>query len=158
MPRALAAGHAEGLAQMQQATAAMNTALGEFKTECAGLRRQCESFCVEIALAIAKQLTGDPAVRAKFVRRAVANALKVLAPALPAAICLNPADRKLVAGARLGVPIKIDETMPSGQVRVEAGRLLVEADIDQAFERIESAIIDLKTRRGCAKPARKRKR
>jgi flagellar biosynthesis/type III secretory pathway protein FliH len=153
-----AKGHSEGRAEMHQAAAALTGGLEEFTTECDGMRRQCESFCVEIALAIAKRLVGDPAMRAKFVSRAVTDALKVLAPAPPSAIFLNPADHKLVKSALSGRALKIDETLPPGRARVEAGRLLVEADIEQAFERIESALVDVKTRRGCAKPARKRKK
>lgn len=152
----LAAGHAEGLAQMTEAAAGLTAALKEFKTECAGLRRKCEAFCVEIALAIARRVVGDAAVRAKFVSRAVTTAIKVLAPAAPSAIYLNAADRKLIKNSLPGLTLKIDETLPPGRTRVEAGRLLVEADIEQAFRRIESAVGDVKTRRGCAIPVRKR--
>lgn len=147
---AVAEGRAEGFAQMRQAAAALTNALAGFEDERAGLARECESFCVDISLAAVARLMETSAARAEFVTRAIAAALKVLAPAPPSAIFLNPADRALVQDAFAGLALKDDETLAPGQARVEAGRLLVEAGIEQAFEQIKSAVLEVRTRRNGA--------
>ena len=104
-------------------------------------------------MAVVARLVEASAVRAEFVARAVAAALRVLAPEPPSAIFLNPADRKLAQDAFAGLPLKDDETLASGHARVEAGRLLVEAGIEPAFEQIKAALLEVETRRGRAEGA-----
>jgi hypothetical protein len=77
----------------------------------------------------------------------VAKAVEVLAPEPPQAVYLNPADRALIGGALDGLPIKDDSSLAPGHSRVEAGRLVVEGGIDQAFEQIKSAVLDARERR-----------
>jgi hypothetical protein len=49
-----------------------------------------------------------------------------------------------------GLPLQDDENLASGSARVEAGRLLVQSSIDEAFERIRTAILELKAKRQAA--------
>ena len=82
--------------------------------------------------------------------RSVKCALKALAPENPSAIFLNPKVSKHVAVATEGLPLRDDENLSTGSARVEAGRLLVESSIDEAFEQIRTAVLELKANRQSA--------
>jgi flagellar assembly protein FliH len=143
----LAQGRAEGLDEIKRAGAALGAAAEQLEAERAALAAGAEAFCVEVALAIVARLVEADAVRAEFVGRAARLALKALAPEAATAIFLNPADRAIAGPQLKGLPLKDDETLAPGHVRVEAGRLLVEGAIDKAFDEIRSAVIDVKSRR-----------
>ena len=140
-------GRAEGLAEMQQLAAALGEAFAGFEAEHAALVREAEALCVDLALAIVARLVETNAVRAEFVSRTARASLKVLAPEAPAVIFVNPSDRKLSGKALERLTVRDDDTLVSGSVRVEAGRLLVEGGIDLAFEQIRSAVVEVKNRR-----------
>lgn len=140
----LAHGRDEGLAQVRQVAQTLSEALALMDEERANLARECESFCVDLSLAIVARLVEADTVRADFVSRAIVAALKVLAPQPPSAILMNPADRLLARGALEGLPVHDDETLSPGRTRVETGRLLVEAGIEEAFAQIKSAILEVK--------------
>ena len=48
------------------------------------------------------------------------------------------------------LPLRDDENLSNGDARVEAGRLLVQGSIDEAFEQIRNAILELKVNRQAA--------
>jgi flagellar biosynthesis/type III secretory pathway protein FliH len=148
-----AAGHAEGQAGMLATAAALGAALADFNEQRGTLTRECEQFCVDIALAVVARIVDESPVRAEFVTREIAKALKLLAPEAPTAIYLNPDDHKLTKGAFDGLPLKEDPTLESGNTRVEAGRLLVEAGIKPALEQIKSAVLEVKKQRTQPKTA-----
>ena len=111
---------------------------------------EAEAFCVDVALAIVARLVATNSARTEFVVSSVQSALKTLAPENPTAVYLHPTVRKRVARAMNGLPLNDDENLASGSARVEAGRLLVQSSIDEAFERIRSAILELKAKRQAA--------
>ena len=45
------------------------------------------------------------------------------------------------------LPLKEDATLAPGTSRVEAGRLLVESSLDEAFAQVRAAVIEIKTKR-----------
>ena len=143
----LAAGHEEGRGEMLRSAEALGAALAEFNEQRATLSRECEQFCVDLALAIVARIVDESPIRAEFVTREVSKALKLLAPDPATEIHLNPDDYKLAKDAFAGLPLKDDPTLTSGHVRVEAGRLLVEAGIEPAFEQIKSAVLEVKKQR-----------
>lgn len=153
----LAAGHEEGRAGIVLTAEALGAALAEFKEQRATLTRECEQFCVDLALAIVSRIAETSPVRAEFVTREVAKALKVLAPEAATAIYLNPDDHKLAKDAFEGLPLKEDPRIPSGHSRVEAGRLLVESGIEPALEQIKSAVLEVKKQRTQPKAASAKK-
>lgn len=153
----LARGQAEGLAEVRRVAEALSQAIDDLNDERAALGAEAEQFCVELALAIAARLVETDKGRAEFVVRAAKAALKVLAPEPATAIFINPADRALAGNDLKGLPLKDNPTLAPGYVRVEAGRLLVESGIDKAFEEIKSTVIDVKTRRTRATPAKNRR-
>ena len=73
--------------------------------------------------------------------------LKALAPAAPSAVFLNPDDLKCVGKTMSELPLKEDATLAPGTSRVEAGRLLVESSLDEAFAQVRAAVIEIKTKR-----------
>jgi flagellar biosynthesis/type III secretory pathway protein FliH len=151
-------GRTEGLTAIQQLTAALGEAFAGFEAEHAALVREAEALCVDLALAIVARLVETNPVRAEFVSRTARASLKVLAPEPPAVIFVNPSDRKLNGKALAPLTVREDDTLASGCVRIEAGRLLVEGGIDLAFEQIRSAVVEVKSRRAAVKTTpRKRK-
>ena len=145
-------GHAAGLAEMHSADEALHSALGAFGLERAKVVAEAEAFCVDLALAIAGRLVEADKARAEFVHRSTQAALKALAPEAPTAVFLNPADLKCAAKAMSGLPLQEDETLAPGTSRVEAGRLLVESSIEEAFAQVRSAVIEIKSKRTGQKP------
>jgi flagellar biosynthesis/type III secretory pathway protein FliH len=143
-------GRAEGLIEMREAAAALNEALAQFGVQRQRIVAEAEAFCVDLALAIVARLVATNSARTEFVVSSVQSALKTLAPENPTAVYLQPAVRKRVARAMNGLPLNDDENLASGSARVEAGRLLVQSSIDEAFERIRSAILELKAKRQTA--------
>jgi|SRR5579872_3166523 len=140
-------GHADGLAEMQQAAAALRDALARFEAQCAQTLMEAEGFCVDLALAISARLAERDDIRAEFVLRSVRSALKALAPESPTAIFVHPTDHKLLARSLDDLPVRDDDTLTPGTSRVEAGRLLVQSSIEEAFEQIRVAVLELKTKR-----------
>lgn len=72
---------------------------------------------------------------------------------------LSPEDLKLAGKAMSSLPLQEDATLASGTSRVEAGRLLVESSMDEAFTQIRAAVIEVKTKRTTksnSSPAEKR--
>lgn len=140
-------GHAAGLAEMSTATEALRGTLDAFDRERANVVAEAEAFCVDLALAIVGRMVEADKVRAEFVRRSTQAALKALVPAAPTAIFLNPADLKCAGKALSNLPLHEDETLASGTSRVEAGRLLVESSIEEAFAQVRSAVVEIKVKR-----------
>jgi flagellar biosynthesis/type III secretory pathway protein FliH len=145
-------GQAEGLGMMNAAAEAMRSALGAFDLERAKVVAEAEAFCVDLALAIVGRIVEADNVQAEFARRSTVAALKALAPEPPTAIFLNPADLKSLGKAMSGLPLHEDETLARGASRVEAGRLLIESSIDEAFTQTRSAVIEIKAKRTGQKP------
>ena len=148
-----ARGHAAGLAEMNTAAAALRSALDAFGLERAQVVAEAEAFCVDLALAIVGRLIEADKARAEFVRRSTRAALKALAPEAPTAVFLNPADLKSAGKGMGGVPLHEDDTLAPGTSRVEAGRLLVESSIEEAFAQVRSAALEIKSKRTGQKPA-----
>jgi flagellar biosynthesis/type III secretory pathway protein FliH len=145
--KGLTAGQEEGRAAVLNTAQALGAALAEFNEQRTTLSRECEQFCVDIALAIVARIVDESPVRAEFVTREVTKALKVLTPEQPTAIYLNPDDHKLAKDAFADLPLHEDGNLVSGHARIEAGRLLVEAGIEPAFEQIKSAVLEMKKQR-----------
>lgn len=143
----IAKGHADGLAEMNGAAEALRGALDEFSLERANVVAEAESFCVNLTLAVVARLIDADETRAEFVRRSVAKALQALAPEAPTAVFLNPSDLKCVAETMSDLPLQEDATLASGTSRVEAGRLLVESTLEEAFNQLRSAVLETKLKR-----------
>jgi flagellar biosynthesis/type III secretory pathway protein FliH len=140
-------GHAEGLAEMREAASALREALTQFEIQRVQIVSEAEAFCVDLALAIVARLVEADSVRAEFVLRSVTSALKALAPENPTAVFLNPNVRRHLERAMEELPVREDESFALGSSRVEAGRLLVQSSIDEAFEQIRGAVLELKANR-----------
>jgi flagellar biosynthesis/type III secretory pathway protein FliH len=152
-------GHDAGLAEMNSAAEALRAALEAFEADRAKVVAEAESFCVDLVLAIVGRIIEGDKARAEFARRATQTALKALAPAPPTAVFLNPAELKLAGKAMSALPLQEDATLASGTSRVEAGRLLVESSMDEAFAQIRAAVVEIKTKRTTksdSSPAKKR--
>jgi flagellar biosynthesis/type III secretory pathway protein FliH len=142
-----AAGREQGLLKATEAAAALRQAFEQFSEWRAELLNQAETFCVELVLTILARLLDLNEGSAEFVTRTVQQAISVLAPELPQAIFVNPANSEFVASAFPEFQVHADDSIPPGGVRIEAGRLLVDADIKQAFEQIKSALLETHVRR-----------
>jgi len=127
------AGRIEGLAAAEPPVAAVAEALKQLEAERRQAAQQIESFGTDLATAIVERLVEVDSMRADFIARLVAIALKALAPQRPHVIYVNPADHALLNGRLKGLPIKDDETLAPGLARVEAGSLFVEGGIERAF-------------------------
>lgn len=149
------AGAVDGRERASRAAEAIEQGLEEIHRERERLAAEAESFCVDLALAIVSRLVEIDSVRADFVSRAVANALGALAPEEAEAIYLNPADREILGKKlkRKRLPIMDDAELAPGQVRVDAGRLMVQSAIDEAFAQLKTAVLETRTRK---KNSRKR--
>jgi flagellar biosynthesis/type III secretory pathway protein FliH len=143
-----AKGHADGLAEINLAKEALHNALDAFALERAKVVAEAESFCVDLALAIVARLVEADATRAEFVRHSIAKALQALAPEAPTAVFVNPADLKCIGSAVSDLPLHEDATLASGTSRVEAGRLLVESALDEAFNQLRTAVLETRGKRG----------
>ena len=143
----LQSGHAEGLEQMNRAATALRDAYDKLQFECARMRAEAEGFCVEIALAIVQHLAETDSVRTEFVVRSVKAAVEALAPEPPKAIFLHPDVRDRVEHALTDLPLRDDDNLADGSARVEAGRLLVQSSIEEAFAQIRDAVLELKANR-----------
>jgi len=143
-------GYADGLDEMRQAAISLREALAEFEVQCAQIVSEAEAFCVDLALAIVARLVEADSVRAEFVLRSVRLAIKALAPENPTAVFLSPKVRKHLKSAMEEFPVKEDDNLASGSARVEAGRLLVQSSIEEAFEQIRCAVLELKANRQAA--------
>ena len=152
-------GHEAGLAEMNSAADALRAALEAFEVDRTKVLTEAEAFCVDLVLAIVGRIIESDKARAEFARRATQAALKALAPAAPTAVFLSPEDLKLAGKAMSSLPLQEDATLASGTSRVEAGRLLVESSMDEAFTQIRAAVIEVKTKRTTksnSSPAEKR--
>jgi flagellar biosynthesis/type III secretory pathway protein FliH len=143
-------GHADGLAEVRLAAKALREALGQIEAQRAQIGSEAEAFCVDLALAIVARLVEADSVRAEFVLRSVKAALKALVPDNPTEVFLHPNDHKHLDRATKELPVRDDESLPTGSARVETGRLLVQSSIDKAFEQIASAVLELKANRQAA--------
>jgi flagellar biosynthesis/type III secretory pathway protein FliH len=149
----LARGHEAALAEMGPAADALRSALAALKLERDNAAAEAEAFCVELALAIVARIIDADKARAEFARRATEAALKALAPETPTAICFNPADLKALRKLMSDLPLQEDATLASGTSRVEAGRLLVESSLDEAFAQIRAVVGEIKSKRTVQRPA-----
>ena len=145
--RGFAAGRGEGLGEPAQAAAALRQALEDFTKWRDQLAGEAESFCVDLTLAIAARLIELDESRLDFIKRAIRAATSLLSPELPTAIFVNPANLNLVASVFSEIPVQAKDTIPPGGVRIEAGRLLVDSDVQLAFEQIKTAVLDTRVRR-----------
>lgn len=141
------AGRRQAIAQVEQSAAALREALEAFERERHETVCQAEKFCVDLVLAIISRLVEVDTVRSEFASRLVARGIEALAPEPPRAIYLNPADRALIASSFDALPLKDDPTLQPGHARIEAGRLVVEGGIEEAFQQIRYALIDVEERR-----------
>jgi flagellar biosynthesis/type III secretory pathway protein FliH len=142
-----AAGCDQGLAQAAEAAAVLRQAFEQFRQWRAELLNEAEAFCVELVLAIVARLVELNEDNVEFVTRTVRAAIDVFAPELPHAIFVNPANSALVASAFPQIKVCAEASIPPAGVRIEAGRLLVESNIQQAFEKIKSAVLETRDRR-----------
>jgi len=60
---------------------------------------------------------------------------------------MNPADLAFIELEVQGVEVKADENLAPGHARVDAGRLLVQGGIDEAFEQIKATVLSVRERR-----------
>ena len=74
--------------------------------------------------------------------------INLLAPEAPTAVFVNPADLKCIGSAVSDLPLHEDATLASGTSRVEAGRLLVESALDEAFNQLRTAVLETRGKRG----------
>lgn len=149
----IARGHAAGLAELNLAAESLRDALRAFELERANLPAEVEAFCADLALAIVTRIVAADKVRAEFIHHTTQAALKALAPEAPTAVFLNPADFKAAVRAMSDLPLREDATLAPGTSRVEAGRLLVESSIDEAFAQVRSAVLETKLKRTAKKSA-----
>jgi flagellar biosynthesis/type III secretory pathway protein FliH len=140
-------GRAQGLAEMREAAGALREALAQLDARQSRFAAEAEAFCVDLALAMVARLVEADGVRTEFVINSIRAALKALAPENPAAVHLHPEVRSRVARVMPELPLADDDSLATGSARVEAGRLLVESSIEEAFEQIRSAILELKANR-----------
>ncbi|HXW84645.1 MAG TPA: FliH/SctL family protein [Candidatus Binataceae bacterium] len=147
-------GRAEGQAEVTRLVDALSLALDQLAEERSNLVADTEKFCVDLSLAIAGRLIETSAAQTEFVSRTAKAALAVLAPQIPTAIFVNSADLEPLANALKSLPVKEDPSLNPGEVRVEAGRLVVEAGIQTAFETIKTSVLETAARR-TANPATK---
>jgi len=152
----IAKGHADGFAEMNAAAEALRGALNEFSLERTNVVAEVESFCVDLALAVVARLVEADETRAEFVRRSITKALQALAPEAPTAVFLNPSDLICVAQTMSDLPVQEDATLASGTSRVEAGRLLVESALDEAFNQLRNAVLETKLKRVRKKSAKRK--
>jgi len=143
-------GRAEGLAEMREAAVALRAALAQLEIQRTQFASEAEAFCVDLALAIVARMVAADSVRTEFVVNAVQSALKTLAPENSGAVYLHPETRKRVARVMAELPLRDDDSIATGSARVEAGRLLVESSIEEAFEQIRSSMLELKANRRAA--------
>jgi flagellar biosynthesis/type III secretory pathway protein FliH len=142
-----AAGCDQGIAQSAEAAAALREAFEQFSEWRAELLNEAEAFCVELVLAIVARLVELNEDSVEFVTRTVRAAIDVFAPELPHTIFVNPANSALVASAFPQIKVCAEASIPPAGVRIEAGRLLIESNIQQAFEKIKSATLETRDRR-----------
>ena len=145
-------GHAAGLAEITAAADALRHALDAFNASRAAVVAEAEAFCVDLALAIVARMVEAEQVHAEFVRRSVENGIKALTPETATAIFLNPSDLKCVRSAMKDFPLHEDDSLAPGSSRVEAGRLVIESSLNEAFAQLRSAVLEMKTKR--TKPKR----
>jgi flagellar biosynthesis/type III secretory pathway protein FliH len=145
--QALDEGRDAGLAELRSVVQALRAALDGNAQVRATLAEEAEAFAVELALAAVARLAAVDEVRADFIKRAIATALQTLSPQPPTEIVLNPADAAWAKAELADLPVRADETIAPGSVRIDAGRLLVESGIDQALEQIRSAVFATRARR-----------
>ena len=148
----LARGHAAGLTEMSAAADALRNALDDFNASRATVVAEAEAFCVDLALSIVARMVEADQVRTEFVQRAIQNGIKALMPEAPTAIFLSPADLKCVRSTLKDFPLHEDESLAPGSSRVEAGRLLIESSVNEAFAQLRSAVLEMKTKRTKPKP------
>lgn len=141
------AGREEGLVGVDALAAALREALVDLEGRRATLTVDAESFAVDLAIAVVERLVGTDKARLDFIKRATAAAVKALAPAMPTALFLNPSDAEHARAQLTDLPIRLDETMPTGAMRVDAGRFLVEGDLEEAFAQLRQTVFETKTRR-----------
>jgi flagellar biosynthesis/type III secretory pathway protein FliH len=146
-------GHAAGVDEMHAAADALRDALDAFNASRAKVVAEAEAFCVDLALSIVARMVDTDQVRTEFVQRSVQNAIKVLTPETPTAIFLSASDFKCVRSAMKDFPLHEDESLAPGSSRVEAGRLLIESSISEAFAQLRSAVLETKTKRTKPKSA-----
>jgi len=142
-----AAGRAAARGEIERALGALKDALDKLARERDALIEEAESFCVDLSLAIVSRLLEEDSVRADFVARAVSAAVKNLAPETPRAVYINPADLALVERELEGLAVTADEHLAPGHARVDAGRLLVDGGIDEAFVQLKSTVLSVRERR-----------
>lgn len=147
-----AEGRDAGLAEAQSIAQALHAALAELARLRESLIEEAEAFAVELALAAVGRLATVDEVRADFIKRSIAAGLETLSPQPPSEILLNPADAAAAKRALADLPVRIDETIARGSVRIDAGRLLVESGIEDALEAIRSAVFATRARRARVRP------
>jgi flagellar biosynthesis/type III secretory pathway protein FliH len=145
--QALDEGRDAGLAELRSVVQALRAALDGNARARAALAEEAEAFAVELALAAVARLAAVDEVRADFIKRAIAAGLQTLSPQPPMEILLNPADAAWAKAELADLPVRADETIVPGSVRIDAGRLLVESGIDQALEHIRCAVFATRARR-----------
>jgi flagellar biosynthesis/type III secretory pathway protein FliH len=143
-------GRAEGLAEMRTAAGALRDALAQLELQRTQFAADTEAFCVDLALTIVARMVEADSVRTEFVVNSIQSAIKTLAPENPGAIYLHPEVRERIARALPELPLRDDDSLATGSARVEAGRLLVQSSIDEAFEQIRCAVLELKANRQAA--------
>lgn len=141
------AGRRAARKNIARAVRALKDASVQFVRERDTLASDAESFCVDLSLAIVSRLLEEDSVRADFVARAVSAALKNLAPETSRVVYMNPADLAFIELEVQGVEVKADENLAPGHARVDAGRLLVQGGIDEAFEQIKATVLSVRERR-----------
>ena len=149
--RALQEGREAASAELETALTALRAGIDEITQLRQTLLGDAEAFAVELALAAVGRIAAIDEVRADFIKAAIAAAVKTLSPQPPIEIALNPADAARTGPAITGLPVRTDDSITPGSVRVDGGRLLVETGIEQAVESIRNAICATRTRRASAR-------
>ena len=143
-------GRAEGLAEMREAAGALSEAVARVKNQGEQFSTEAEAFCVDLALAMVARLVEVDSIKTEFIVKSIRAAVRTLAPEEPTAVYLHPEVRARVAHQIPDLAFHDDDSLAPGSARVEARRLLVQSSIDEAFEQIRGAILELKANRRAA--------
>jgi flagellar biosynthesis/type III secretory pathway protein FliH len=145
--RAAEEGREAGLAELKSVADTLRAAIEEATRAREASIEDAEAFAVELALGAVARIAAVDEVRRDFIKRTIAAGLSTLSPQPPIEILLNPADAVWAKRALSELPVRPDENISPGAVRIDAGRILVETGIDEALETIRNAVFATRARR-----------
>jgi flagellar biosynthesis/type III secretory pathway protein FliH len=150
-----AEGRSQGSVEPAQAAASLRQTLELFGEWKAHLHDQAESFCIDLTLAVVERLVGLSDARADFINRTIRAAIVALDPETPQRICVHSTSVGFVASVFPDLPVRPDDSVPPGGARIEGGRLLVDSNIQEAFEQIKHAVLETRSGRTSRKSLKK---